>query len=336
MIEIDGSYLEGGGQIIRTSIALSAITGKPCKITNIRSGRKNPGLQAQHLKGIDAAAKLCDAETKGLTLGSQEVEFYPKKIKGGKFSIDIGTAGSITLVLQTLVPICLFAESESELEITGGTDVSWSPNTTYFQHIFCDFLERMGVQIKVDTTKYGFYPKGGGNVKVSIIPNRKLMPLNLVERGKLERVDIWSIASDFLKRANVAERQVDGAKKIYASFGKTNIIYVEALSPGSSVHIHSHYGNCKIGATMLGEIGRPAEKVGEDCAVLLEDQVDSDGCLDEWMADQILPYMAFTGESKVSVAEITDHCLTNIWVIEKFLHVKFEIKENIISCSTLR
>jgi RNA 3'-phosphate cyclase len=338
MIEIDGSYLEGGGQIIRTSIALSAITGKPCKITNIRSGRKNPGLQAQHLKGIEAAAKLCDAETKGLSLGSQEVEFHPKKIKGGKFSVDVGTAGSITLVLQTVFPICLFAENDSHLEITGGTDVSWSPSIQYFKHIFLNSMETMGMKREDADLKiinYGFYPKGGGKVAIKIKPFRNFKNLELTTRGKFEKIDIRSVASEELKGKKVAERQISGAENVLNNIDKKDAIYDRTLSIGSSIHAHAHFENCKIGASMLGEIGKSAESVGRDCALLLEDQMDSDGCFDEWMADQILPYIALAGESKISVTEVTDHCRTNIWVIEKFLPVKFEIEGNRISCSTL-
>jgi RNA 3'-phosphate cyclase len=330
---IDGSYLEGGGQIIRTSIALSAITGKSCKIFNIRSGRKNPGLQAQHLKGIEAAAKLCEAELKDAKIGSQSIEFIPKKIKGGYFSIDIGTAGSIGLVLQTLVPICIHADEEVELEIIGGTDVKWSPNIEYFQEVFCRNVKKMGIEIESEILKYGFYPKGGGKVKVKIKPCQKLKSLNLIERGNVKRYDIRSIVSKSLEKSKVAERQIEGAKKIIPKFDCEYFEYVDTFSPGSTTHIHAHCDNSVLGSTVLGERGEPAEKVGEECTKNLMKQINSNACLDEHMADQILPFIALAGNSKVSVAEITNHCKTNMWIIEKFLPVKFEIneKERIIS-----
>lgn len=333
MILIDGSCLEGGGQIVRTSIALSSITGKPCEIFNIRKGRKNPGLQAQHLKGIEAAAKLCEAELKNAKIGSQTIEFIPKKIKGGYFSIDVGTAGSISLVLQTLVLPAIHAEEEVVLEIIGGTDVPWSPNIEYFQEVFCRNIEKMGIEIESDILKYGFYPKGGGKVKVKIKPCKKLKSLNLTERGNVKRYDIRSIVSKFLEKSKVAERQIEGAKKIIPKFDCEYFEYVDTFSPGSTLHIHAHCDNSVLGSTALGEKGKPAEKVGEEVAKKLITQINSNACLDEHMADQILPYMALTGDSKVSVAEITNHCKTNIWVIEKFLPVKFEIneKERIIS-----
>jgi RNA 3'-phosphate cyclase len=331
MIEIDGSYLEGGGQIIRTTIALSAITGKSCKIFNIRSGRKNPGLQAQHLKGIEATAKLCDAELKNARIGSQTIEFVPKKIKGNHFSIDIGTAGSIALVLQTLVLPAIHAEEEVVLEIIGGTDVPWSPNIEYFQEVFCRNVNKMGIEIESEILKYGFYPKGGGKVKVKITPCKKLIPWNCIERGNVKRYDIRSIVSKSLEKAKVAERQIEGAKKIIPNFDCEYFEYVDTFSPGSTAHIHAHCDNSVIGATIFGEIGKPAEKVGEEAAISLMKQINSNACLDEHMADQILPYIALAGNSKVSVAEITNHCKTNMWVIEKFLPVKFEIKEKIIT-----
>lgn len=337
LILIDGSYLEGGGQIIRTSVALSAITGKPCRIINIRSGRKNPGLQAQHLKGIEAAASLCNAELKNAKIGSTEIEFAPIKINGGNFSIDVGTAGSITLVLQTLVPICLFAEKRSELEIIGGTDVKWSPSIQYFKNIFLSSLELFGMERREDfdlkIERYGFYPKGGGKIRFMIKPFRRLRKIDLTERGELEQIDVISVASKDLEDRRVAERQIIGAEKVFENMERKDSAYSKTLSTGSSIHIHANFKNCKLGASVLGEAGKKAEAVGEECASILKKQIDSNACFDEWMADQILVFMALAGDSKVSATEITNHCKTNISIIEKFLPVKFEIKDKIISVS---
>lgn len=330
MIEIDGSYLEGGGQIVRTAVALSAVTGRPCHVFNIRKGRAEAGLKAQHLHGIKAAAVLTGAELSGAEIGSTEITFVPKKIKSGALKIDVGTAGSIGLVLQTLLPPAIRAEKAIVLEIIGGTDVAWAPSTTYFQHILCDFLAKMGIKVKIQTVKYGFYPKGGGKVGIDIEPCKKPLPLVLERRGPLERMDVWSIAAERLKAKHVAERQVESFERALGMpVTNRNVIYAPTLSPGSSVHAHAHYSNCKLGAGALGEPGKPAEKVGEEAALLLKKQVDSGACLDRWMADQILPFVALAaeqGQSKFSVAEITNHCLTNSWTIEKFLPVKFGIE----------
>ena len=332
MIEVDGSYLEGGGQILRTSVALSAVTGKPFKIFQIRKGRPKPGLKPQHQKAMDTVAQICSAEIKGNEIGSEEVEFHPGKIKFGKFIVDIGTAGSITLLLHALVPPLLHAKGKSEIEIVGGTNVLWSPTTDFFRHVFCNFLDRMGVFIKVDVQKHGFYPRGGGKIKVVIEPRKKLKKLNITERGEFDRIDVWSISSQDLKNKKVAERQLTAFKEVLNEKGHSHAVYVDTLSTGTSIHAHAHYANAKLGSDYLGKKGVPAEKIGAECAKLLKKQMDSGACLDEWMADQILPYMALSGGGKVSVAEITDHCRSNIWVIEKFLPVKFKIKDNVIEC----
>jgi RNA 3'-terminal phosphate cyclase (GTP) len=326
MLTIDGSYLEGGGQIARTAIALSAVTREPCKIINIRKGRPVPGLKAQHLSALRAASKICNGNLKGDQIGSVEVEFYPQEISGGKQEIDVGTAGSVTLVLQTLVPVCLYAKKKTTLEIIGGTHVPFSPSSDYFQHIFCHYLKEMGIETFFQIEKFGFYPKGGGKVKFEINPIKKLKPLFLEEQGNLLYTDAWSVASDELKFAKVADRQIEGAKSVFDKFKYEHNIYPITKSKGSCLHLHTHFENCKLGADRLGEPGLYAEKLGDECARLLDKQIKSRACLDRWMADQILPFMAIAQGGKVSVAEITKHCLTNISTIEKFLPVKFKVE----------
>jgi RNA 3'-phosphate cyclase len=335
MIDIDGSHGEGGGQIVRTALALSAVTGQPCRITKIRSGRKEPGLKAQHLAGIQTLSRLCSGRLEGAKPGSTDVIFRPGKMAGGEIAVDVGTAGSISLVLQSLILPALHAREKTVLELRGGTDVAWSPSTMYFQHVFCGFLLRMGASVKMETLAHGFYPKGGGMVHAEIQPCAKLAPLNLTERGKLLRVDVRSVAEERLKEPRVAERQLEGFKKVVKMSGNEFVEYVPSASPGSSMHAHAHYEHSELGADSLGEVGVRAEEVGRRCGDALAIEMDSGACLDRHAADQILPYLALARGGSFTTSEITNHTLTSAHVIEKFLPVKFSIdrKSGLVSCS---
>lgn len=336
MIEIDGSFGSGGGQIIRTAVGLSALTGKPCRISNIRKNHPQPGLKAQHMKGVDAVGKLCDADVKGLEIGSETIEFIPKEIRHKDLSVDVGTAGSVTLVLQSLMIPMVHAKEDVKVEIRGGTHVKWSPTTGYFRHVFCEYLKMMGIEIGSETLSYGFYPKGGGGIRVIVMPGR-IKSIILTKRDHFSHVDAWSNASQALSKGRVAERQLESAGKVIPMI-KKNQKYVFSRSIGSGITMAAVYDNCTLGSSALGDRGKSSESVGEEAATFLKKQIDSGACLDEHMADQILPYMAMaaesdSGDSQVTVARVTDHCKTNIWVIEKFLPVKFKIENNIISCS---
>ncbi len=332
MIEISGDYGEGGGQIIRTAIAMSAITGKPIKITNIRANRSNPGLQPQHLTGVKAAAELCNAKLKGAELHSTEIEFSPGKIRFGKFKFDIGTAGAITLVLQTLVPIAAFAPSKTKLEIVGGTNVLHAPPIEYFQNVFCDYAEKFGLVITCEVEKHGFYPKGGGKANVEINPIKEEKEINLTERGELLNVKLVSIASEDLKGANVVERQVAGFKsKINPDLQvKAFPSYVDTLSTGSSAYAHALYSNCKLGCSALGERGKKAEDVGRECAEGLMKEINSNAVVDKHLADQLIPFLGLFGGEFIT-SEITEHTKTNIWVVEKFIDKRFKVAGDKIS-----
>ena len=328
MIEIPGDYLEGGGQIVRIATGLSAVTGKPVRITNIRSKRPKPGLKPQHLKGIEAVARLCNARVSGLTEGSTQIEFTPGELACDHLRIDIGTAGSIGLVFQSLMIPAVHTDRPLEFEVTGGTDVSWSPSITYFKEVFCSILRKMGIETETTILRYGFYPKGGGRVLLRVHTG-SLRSTNLTERTRFIRYDVLSVASENLRQARVAERQADEAIGILGRKSESELReYVQTQSPGSSLHIHAHFDNTILGATVLGERGKPAETVGKECADLLLKQIGTGACLDRWMADQILPYMALSQKgSSVSVAGLTNHARTSMWVIEKFLPVKFETRE---------
>lgn len=331
MLEIDGCTGEGGGQLLRTSVALSALTGTPCTVTNIRANRPTPGLKPQHLMGLKAAAQICHAQTKGIRIGSETVEFTPGPITGGEYTIDIGTAGSITLILQVLVPICLHAHDTVILTITGGTDVKWSPTASFFQHVFCALLKKMNAHIELTVEKYGFYPKGGGNVKAVIHPWKNRKPLHLTERGQVKRIEVESISSSFLKKARVAERQSEAFTKAFPEHAVTvRNLYVDTLNPGSSFCAVAHCEYSVLGADSLGERRKPAEKVGNEAAIALKREIESDSVLDTHMADQIIPYLALTG-GKVTVSHVSEHTNSNIWVCQQFLDTDISTEKKVIT-----
>lgn len=337
MIEIDGSFGEGGGQILRTATALAAVKKAPCHVFNIRKGRPKPGLQTQHLLGLQALTELCNGRVEGDYLNSTEIKFFPGEIYKEKILIKIPTAGSITLILQTLIPVCLFAKKSVEIDFDGGaTDTFFSPSIDHFRFVFLKILEKLGVKIEILILKRGFYPEGGAKVKVKIFPS-KPKSINLTERGNFKKILAISGASESLINKKVSERQLMGVREV---LGKLNlpmeerVEYYQTQSPGSQICLIAKFENTVIGTDNLGKIGKRAEDVGKEAALALLKEQKSGACLDKYLADQILPYMALAGKkSQITVPEITNHAKTNIWVIERFLKGKFEIKENLITWS---
>jgi len=335
MLEIDGSYLEGGGQIVRTAIALSTITKTPVRIYNIRRGREKPGLKPQHLEGVKAAAKICQAELSDAQLNSTELAFIPGKIQGGAYKIDTKTAGAITLILQILTPLGIFAEAPLKLDIKGGTAVLYSPNIIYFENVFCYYMKKMGMNISVEVRKHGFYPRGGGEVVIFINPS-SLIPYNFGGPGLLKQVDVFAISSEHLRTAKVAERLITGFQSVYPQV-RFKYQYVPADSAGCFIQALAIFENCILGFDALGEKGKPAEEIGKKAGELLKKNLDNPTGVDIWTLDQIIPYIALatsaTGSSiKIKFSELTMHARTNIWVVKQFLPVEFEIKDNTLEC----
>lgn len=335
MLEIDGSFGEAGGQILRTALALAVITQKSCHIFNIRKRRPKPGLMPQHLLGIQALAKLCNGRLEKDSVGSEEIRFYPGRLEAKDLSIKIETAGSIILILQTLIPPSLFASAPTRISFDGGaTDTFFSPGIDYFRHVFLKILEKMGGKVEANVKKRGYYPEGGAKVEAIISPS-KLKNLNLTEREKLKKISILSGASEFLKEKKVAERQIFGVKEILSKLRlpiEERIEYHQTQCPGSQIFLMAEFGNTVIGVDNLGKLGKRAEDVGKEAALELLKEQKSNTCFDKHLADQILPYIALApGKSQVSVSDITNHCKTNIWVIEKLLEGKFKTKGNLIS-----
>ena len=330
MIEIEGSYGEGGGQILRTAVALSAFLNSPCKITDIRHGRPKPGLRPQHLAGVQAVAELSHAEVEGLQLNSQEMTFKPREIAGGELRIDIGTAGAIGLVLQTLMLPAIKAPSPLQLTITGGTDVPWAPTVGYLKEVTLPVLERMDYRAEITVIKRGYYPRGGGEVSVDL-KRADLSPLQLLDPGEIQMIRGQSHASEALRDRRVAERQREAAMKVLnksAFSAEIEVEYGSTKSPGSGIDLWALAEDTVLGFNALGARGKRAEEVGAEAAAALLRQVESGTALDEWMGDQILPFLAVAGgESAISVPYLTDHLRTNLWVIDHFLPLETHIRE---------
>jgi RNA 3'-terminal phosphate cyclase (GTP) len=344
MLEIDGS---AGGQVLRTACALSAITKQPCRIFRIRRNRPKPGLMPQHLLGIQALAKLCRGRLEGDKLSSEEINFWPGEIAAEDLHLKIETAGSITLILQTLLPLSLAAARPMEITFEGGaTDTFFSPTIDYFRYVFLKILERTGIKVETDIFKRGYYPEGGARIATKIYPS-KSGKINLTERGNLKKILMISGAADSLKSKKVAERQLAGIKEIFGRLGlpsEEKIEYYETRSPGSQICLVAEFAlkstdpaTVFLGTDNLGKLGKRAEDVGKEAALELLKEQKSGACLDKYSADQILLYLALAGAgSSATVSEVTEHCLTNIGTIEKFLKGKFEIKNNLIIWQSLK
>lgn len=330
MIEIDGSYGEGGGQILRTAVALSAFLNTPCKITRIRHGRPKPGLRPQHLAGVQAVARLCRAEVVGLQLNSQEISFKPKEVIGGELRVDIGTAGAIGLVLQSIMLPAMKFPSPLQLAITGGTDVPWAPTVNYLREVAIPVFKRMNYHADMAVIKRGYYPRGGGEVSVQL-KGADLSPLQILDPGEIQMIRGRSHASESLRNRGVAERQQEAAMKFMntsAFPAQIEVEYAPTKSPGSGIDLWALGENSVLGSNALGARGRRAEQVGVEAAASLFRQIESGAALDAWMGDQILPFLAVAeGESVISVPAVTDHLRTNLWVIDHFLPIETQIKE---------
>jgi RNA 3'-terminal phosphate cyclase (GTP) len=334
VVEIDGSYGEGGGQIVRTACSLAAVTQKPCHIFNIRHARRQPGLRPQHLASVRALAQLCGASLTGGAVDSREILFVPGQIIARDLKLSIETAGSITLMLQALLPAAFHSDAPVTIDFEGGaSDTARAPSLDYFAHVLLWFLERIGLSVKIEVDRRGYYPKGGAAMRVRVTPGRP-RALELMERGAIKQVTLFSHAALILKPRKVAERQLDGALCILESLGvpmRSNIAYSPSFSAGSSICIVAEFEDTVIGCDSLGARGKRAEDVGREAGGDFLAEFRGRFCLDRHMADQILPYLALGGDgSSATVSELTGHCRTNMWVIERFLDGHFDLHGNLI------
>ena len=325
MIDIDGSGGEGGGQILRTSLGLALVTGKPFSIRRIRSGRKKPGLLRQHLAAVRAAAQVSRAEVDGDELGSRELTFAPGDVRPGEFRFAVGSAGSATLVLQTVLPGLMIADGPSQLVLEGGTHNPFAPPFDFIQKAFLPIIERIGPRVTASLDRAGFYPAGGGRISVGIRPEARLRELDLVERGRIVRRLARGIVAKL--PLHIAQREVDCIRrKMSLDDDCVETDQVDSPGPGNVVLVEIESQHVTEVFTGFGQRGRPAEKVAARVVREAKRYLEAGVPVGEHLADQLLVPMALAGGRFRTLAP-TAHMITNIETIERFLDVRIQIAE---------
>jgi len=329
-IQIDGSYGEGGGQVIRTSVSLAAITGREVEIINVRARRSKPGLQRQHLTAVLAAAALCDAEVRGAALGSTHIVFRPQaRPKADPYVFDVGTAGATPLVAQTMLVPLAHAGLTTSVQITGGTHVPRAPSADYLEAVYVPALRRAGIGAAVSFTRAGFFPKGGGQLAVDVREDTLFQPLDLTERGKLLSLTAYVVTGSLPE--HVSERGGKAVERFMKGVGRQVRIErreLPSLNPGAAVTLVAECEGGIAGFSALGERGKPMEEVAtEPCEHFMAWWKSGAAC-DEHLADQlVLPMALAPGESRWTTPVVTEHLRTVLWVVKHFLQMETEFEE---------
>jgi RNA 3'-terminal phosphate cyclase (ATP) len=368
MITIDGSTGEGGGQVLRTALSLAAILGQPVEIVNIRAGRKQPGLRPQHVQAVRAAAAVCNARLEGVQEHSRELRFEPQTPpQAGAYVFDIGTAGATTLVLQTILLPLALAGGPSSVVVRGGTHVSWSPLFDYVEQVYLPSLAALGIDCRVELVQWGFYPKGGGEIRVTIPPSPALAGLDLSPalaglglspalaglrpsqpepwwtrpRGPLTALSVLSAAANVGNQvtARLASRAYN--RLAAARLGvtpQTRLANPPSIGPGACLFVLAEYeGGARAGFTGYGRQGYPAERVADDAVDAFLAFHASDAPVDPHLADQLILPLALLGQAMTfRTSQISQHLLTNIWVVEQFLGPRFTVDGQVDEAGEVR
>lgn len=327
MVVLDGSMGEGGGQVLRSALTLSLLTGRAFAIHNIRARRPKPGLMAQHLKAIEAAAAVGQARVEGAHLGATSLRFQPGEVIAGSFRFDIGTAGSTSLVAQTVVVPLARCAAGSVLTITGGTHVPWSPCFHFLSLHWLPLLAAAGFRLTMEMERAGFYPEGGGLIRVQIEPASGLRPLVRTDRGELRRVTGLSAVAGL--DARIAERQRQQALRRLAEMGiaaEIERVEFRAHSRGTVLLLLGQFAGGQCCYYALGAPGKPAERVADEAVEQFGRFLATDAAIDEYVADQlVIPLLLVPDTSEFRTARVTRHLLTNIEVVQAFLPGSVEV-----------
>jgi RNA 3'-terminal phosphate cyclase (ATP) len=327
MITIDGSQGEGGGQILRTSLALSLVTGQPFRLDNIRAGRKKPGLLRQHLTAVEAAKTVGAAEVIGAALGSQTLEIRPGAVTPGNYRFAVGTAGSATLVLQTILPPLLTANGTSTLTLEGGTHNPFAPPFDFLAHCLVPLIRRMGPTIELELRRPGFFPAGGGKFHARIDPVKHLARFDLPERGTVRQRRARAIISKL--PAQVADRELAVVREQLG--WREDECSVEAVEnpvgPGNALLLEIEAEHVTGVFTSFGERGRPTEEVAREAAEAASSWFRAEVPVDEHLDDQLLLPMALAGGGSFRTVKPSLHSTTNATIIQRFLSVEIRFEQ---------
>lgn len=328
IVQLDGSYGEGGGQIIRTALALSMQTGRPLEVTHIRAGREKPGLQPQHLAAVQASAMLCDAQLVGAEIGSSVLRFTPRRrVKAGDYRYNIGTAGSTTLVAETVLVPLLLAGGQSTFTIEGGTHVPFAPPAEHLQEVLLPALRRAGAEAIATVGQAGYYPRGGGSLTLAIRGTLDLNGFMVADRGKLLSLTAYLVTSELPD--HVAQRGAATVTETLRDFAvQVAPRPLPSIAPGAAVVLVAHCANGYAGFTALGERGKPMEQVATEACQAFRTWWTSGAATDKYLADQlVLPAALALGCSRWTTPVVTDHLRTVAWVVRQFLPVSVEFDQ---------
>ena len=336
-ITIDGSQGEGGGQVLRTSLSLSLLTGQPFLITSIRARRSQPGLRPQHLKAVEAAGRISSAEMEGAAVGSASLYFEPGEIHPGRYSFEIKTAGAASLVLQTVFLPLSQCNAASNITLTGGTHVPWSPSFHYLELQWLPFMQRAGFEARLELQEAGFYPQGGGRILATVRPVKEIRPLSITDRGRLRQIRGISAVSNLDRR--IARRQREQVIRRLGARYPLNDIRIQEMPSrfmGTMLLLLGEFEFSQCCYFALGAKGKPAEQVADEAIDALEEFLATDGAIDQYLADQLLLPLSFAeGVSQLRTSKVTDHLVTNARIIQSFIPAQIEIQGEIGEAGTV-